>query len=412
MKKLLITVVMSVCVMAVSAIPARRGIWRTVTLGDGTQVQVELRGNEYMHFWQASDGRCFIKNEIGEYVLTQRESLLSRAETNKARVRGNTGQQRSHYSSTEDGLGEYGKSGMGSVGSIGEVTIPVILVDFADKTFKEENDIEKMDRYFNEEGYSDESQCVGSARDYFLAQSFGIFNPHFPVVAKVTLSKGYAEYGGNDKDGNDKGVLAMVREAVGLAVDQGVDFSQYYVGKSVPLVSLIYAGLGESSGGDENTIWPHQLDLSSWTSTISGYSFKSYFVGNELSYYGGLDGIGTFCHEFGHGLGLPDFYCTNYSYEDESPFGNWSVMDTGCMINNGRSPVGYTAYERSYLGWLTIPEITSPQGVVLGDPDVEGSVPAVTDSAATGLLRKWAAAFWSQDLRIPRTSGETIRSTT
>ena len=377
MKKLLITVVMSVCVMAVSAIPARRGIWRTVTLGDGTQLQVELRGNEYMHFWQASDGRCFIKNESGEYVLTQRESLLSRAETNKARVRGNTGQQRSHYSSTEDGLGEYGKSGMGSVGSIGEVTIPVILVDFADKTFKEENDIEKMDRYFNEEGYSDESQCVGSARDYFLAQSFGIFNPHFPVVAKVTLSKGYAEYGGNDKDGNDKGVLAMVREAVGLAVDQGVDFSQYYVGKSVPLVSLIYAGLGESSGGDENTIWPHQLDLSSWTSTISGYSFKSYFVGNELSYYGGLDGIGTFCHEFGHGLGLPDFYCTNYSYEDESPFGNWSVMDTGCMINNGRSPVGYTAYERSYLGWLTIPEITSPQGVVLGDPDVEGSVPAV-----------------------------------
>ena len=377
MKKLLITVVMSVCVMAVSAIPARRGIWRTVTLGDGTQVQVELRGNEYMHFWQASDGRCFIKNESGEYVLTQRESLLSRAETNKARARGNTGQQRSHYSSTEDGLGEYGKSGMGSVGSIGEVTIPVILVDFADKTFKEENDIEKMDRYFNEEGYSDESQCVGSARDYFLAQSFGIFNPHFPVVAKVTLSKGYAEYGGIDKDGNDKGVLAMVREAVGLAVDQGVDFSQYYVGKSVPLVSLIYAGLGESSGGDENTIWPHQLDLSSWTSTISGYSFKSYFVGNELSYYGGLDGIGTFCHEFGHGLGLPDFYCTNYSYEDESPFGNWSVMDTGCMINNGRSPVGYTAYERSYLGWLTIPEITSPQGVVLGDPDVEGSVPAV-----------------------------------
>lgn len=377
MKKLLITVVMSVCVMAVSAIPARRGIWRTVTLGDGTQLQVELRGNEYMHFWQASDGRCFIKNESGEYILTQRESLLSKAETNKARVRGNTGQQRSHYSSTEDGLGEYGKSGMGSVGSIGEVSIPVILVDFADKTFKEENDIEKMDRYFNEEGYSDENYCVGSARDYFLAQSFGIFNPHFPVVAKVTLSKGYAEYGGNDNDGNDKGVLAMVREAVGLAVDQGVDFSQYYVGKSVPLVSLIYAGLGESSGGDENTIWPHQLDLSSWTSSISGYSFKSYFVGNELSYYGGLDGIGTFCHEFGHGLGLPDFYCTNYSYDSESPFGNWSVMDTGCMINNGRTPVGYTAYERSYLGWLTIPEITSPQGVVLGDPEVEGSVPAV-----------------------------------
>lgn len=368
---------MAACVVAVSAIPARRGIWRTVTLSDGTQLQVELRGNEYMHFWQASDGRCFIKNENGDYIPTQREALLSTAETNKARIRANAGQQKSHYSSTEDGLGEYGKSGMGSVNSIGEVTIPVILVDFADKAFKEENTIEKMDRYFNEEGYHDEPNCVGSARDYFIDQSFGIFSPHFPVVAKVTLSKGYAEYGGNDSDGNDKAVLAMVREAIGLAVDQGVDFSQYYVGKSVPLVSVIYAGLGEAGGGDEDTIWPHQLDLSSWTSSISGYSFKSYFVGNELSYYGGLDGIGTFCHEFGHGLGLPDFYCTNYSYEDESPFGNWSIMDSGCMINNGRAPVGYMAYERSYLGWLTIPEVNSPQGIVLGDPEVEGSVPAV-----------------------------------
>ena len=52
-------------------------------------------------------------------------------------------------------------------------------------------------------------------------------------------------------------------------------------------------------------------------------------------------------------------------------------MDTGSMLNQGRAPVGYMAYERSYLGWLTIPEIDSPQGVVLGNPHVEGSVPAV-----------------------------------
>lgn len=376
MKKLLITTVLATCLLSASAIPARRGIWRTVTLDDGTSVRVELRGNEYMHFWQALDGRCFI-NENGAYVPMEKEKLLNMAMQNKARLKGESLPMKSHYSSTEDGLGEYGKSGMGSVGSIGEVTIPVILVDFADVTFKEQNTMEKMDRYFNEEGYHDEQFCVGSARDYFLSQSYGIFNPHFPVVAKVTMPKGYAEYGANDSRGNDKGVITMVREAVKQAAEQGVDFSQYYVGKSVPLVSLIYAGKGEASGGDENTIWPHQFDLPSFNMSMSGFSFKSYFVGNELSYYGGLDGIGTFCHEFGHGLGLPDFYCTNYSYDDESPFGNWSIMDSGSMLNNGMAPVGYMAYERSYLGWLTIPEVTSPQGVVLGDPDVEGSVPAV-----------------------------------
>ncbi len=377
MKKFLITTFLVTCLLTVSAIPAQRGIWRTVTLDDGTLVQVELRGNEYMHYWQAKDGRCFIAGENGAYSPVEKENLLNMAMQNKARLRGETGPWKSHYSSTEDGLGKYMKSGMGSVSSIGEVTIPVILVDFADVVFKEENTMEKMDRYFNEEGYQDEYLCAGSARDYFLSQSFGIFNPHFPVVAKVTMPKGYAEYGENNSRGNDKGVLALVREAVRLAAEQGVDFSQYYVGKSVPLVSLIYAGLGEAGGGDENTIWPHQSDLPTYNMSMSGYSFKSYFVGNELAYSGGLDGIGTFCHEFGHGLGLPDFYCTDYSYEDESAFGNWSIMDTGSMINSGRAPVGYTAYERSYLGWLNIPEVDSPQGVVLGDPEVEGSVPAV-----------------------------------
>ncbi len=377
MKKLLISTILAMCLLTVSAIPAMRGIWRTVTLDDGTLVQVELRGNEYMHFWQAKDGRCFILSENGAYVPVEKDALLNMAMQNKARMKGTATPQKSHYSSTEDGLGEYMKSGMGSVNSIGEVSIPIILVDFADATFKEANTIEKMERYFNEEGYHDEQYCVGSARDYFLSQSFGIFDPHFPVVAKVTLSKGYAEYGGNDSRGNDKGVLAMVREAIKLAVEQGVDFSQYYVGKSVPLVSFIYAGLGEASGGDDDTIWPHQFDLPTFNMSMSGYSFKSYFVGNELNYYGSLDGIGTFCHEFGHGLGLPDFYCTNYNYEDESAFGNWSIMDTGSMLNNGRAPVGYLAYERSYLGWLTIPEVTTPQGVVLGDPEEEGSVPAV-----------------------------------
>ena len=379
MKKFFLTIMMAAFAISMNAIPAKRGIWRTITLDDGTQVKVELRGDEYMHFWKAEDGRCFTKNEAGRYELTDHETIIKQAEENRERMRPANNPHRSHYASTADGLGEYGKSGMGSVNSIGEVVIPVVLVEFADSLFKPENTIEKMDRYFNEPGYADEPGCVGSARDYFISQSYGIFKPSFPVVAKVQVSKEYAYYGGNDGDerGKDKNVIAMVREAVKLASEQGVDFTQYYVNGSVPLVSFIYAGLGEASGGDENTIWPHQLDLPSYIQNINGVTIKSYFVGNELGYYGSLDGIGTFCHEFGHGLGLPDFYCTNYSYNDESPFGNWSIMDTGSDMSQGRAPVGYMAYEKSYLGWLHIPELTEEQGVTLGDPVVEGSVPAV-----------------------------------
>lgn len=377
MKKLFTILAMTFCVIGMQAIPAKRGIWRTVKLEDGTSLRVELRGNEYTHYWQSEDGRCFIHQQDGAYVQKSKEELIEQGWANRAQARGTDGPQRSHDGSTADGLGEYGRSGNGSVNSIGAVTIPVILVEFADMEFQPAHTIDKMYRYFNEEGYHDESYCVGSARDYYLAQSYGIFSPSFPVLAKVKLTKGYAEYGANDKDGHDKNVMSMVREAIIAAVDQGVDFSQYYVNNSVPLVSFIYAGQGEADGGEENTIWPHQSDLPSYSTLLGGYKFKSYFVGNETNGSNKLDGIGTFCHEFSHGLGLPDFYCTNYSYEDESSFGNWSIMDSGCYINNGYAPVGYTAYERSYLGWLNIPEITTPQGIVLGDPEVEGSVPAV-----------------------------------
>ena len=43
-----------------------------------------------------------------------------------------------------------------------------------------------------------------------------------------------------------------------------------------------------------------------------------------------LDGIGTFCHEFSHCLGLPDFYSTvNVPYYG---MGSWSLMDEGCKL--------------------------------------------------------------------------------
>ena len=79
-------------------------------------------------------------------------------------------------------------------------------------------------------------------------------------------------------------------------------------------------------------------------------------------------GMGVFCHEFGHALGLPDFYNTDPAVTlSRNPFGYWSIMDAGPYVNNANAPIGYTAYERSYLGWLKLKELTSPQTVKL-DP--------------------------------------------
>ena len=47
---------------AAMAVPAKRGLWSTITLSDGTQVRVELRGDEHLHYLQATDGTCYVKN--------------------------------------------------------------------------------------------------------------------------------------------------------------------------------------------------------------------------------------------------------------------------------------------------------------------------------------------------------------
>lgn len=60
-----------------------------------------------------------------------------------------------------------------------------------------------------------------------------------------------------------------------------------------------------------------------------------------------VEGIGTFCHEFSHCLGLPDFYDTNYN----GHFGmaSWSLMDSGSYNDDGYTPIGYSAYEKEFM---------------------------------------------------------------
>lgn len=379
--------------------------------GSGSTVMLYKHGDMGLAFYTTLDDRIVIRNAAGHlvYALEQDgglvpsevrvhdiarrsaselkfalEGALSPAAYGEARrqasgsgvLRSASPIQRSHYASTTDGLGKYGTSALGSQPSIGKFNIPVIMVEFADTKFKESTTAEYMTRFYNEEGFNDvpgvRYQLYGSVRDYFLDQSRGLFDPTFDVVAKVTLSNGYAYYGANNSYGADRNAYAMVREAVTLAQAQGVDFTQYVDATkgNVPLVSILYAGQGEATGGDENTIWPHQYDFPTVQSNIGGTRFGSYFVGNEL--YGNYPmGMGVFVHEFCHALGLPDFYDPTYSYEGNQPFGLWSVMDGGPYNEGSYSPVRMTAYERSYLGWLSIPEMKETQAVTLSDPDAD-----------------------------------------
>lgn len=363
------------------ATPARPNFKKTLTLVDGTTIEAKLVGNEYKHYWLGADGNAYTKQEGTElYKQISQEELNTRAQIRRGAPR------KAIYASTSDGLGKYGQSGLGAVNSIGEYTIPVIMVEFSNKKFKQTTTVEKMERYYNEEGYDDEEGCVGSVRDYFISQSRGMFVPTFDVVGKVSLSKTYQTYGSGDEGVNE--IIQLTKDAVEAAVDQlDTDFSQYVrtttnvngTKTGVPLVCILYAGYGQATGSPAgaatNTVWPCEIDCNQ---SMSGTFFNSLFVGNELYSDDTLMGMGVFCHETGHALGLPDFYCTDYTYSYDDAFSNWSIMDTGCYVNDGRSPIGYTAYERSYLGWLDIPTYT---------PGSEQTLVPYTDETGTTAVK-------------------------
>lgn len=56
---LLMSLFMLTSIMA-HAIPARPGIWRTITLKDGTTVKAMLKGDETMNFYEDKEGNVYM----------------------------------------------------------------------------------------------------------------------------------------------------------------------------------------------------------------------------------------------------------------------------------------------------------------------------------------------------------------
>lgn len=259
-------------------------------------------------------------------------------------------------------LKSIGSASTAPLPSKGSPKVPVILVQFADLKFSiADTDaavVENYELFFNGgEGVrpgqvGHESYC--SVREYYNLQSAGQFTPEFTIIGPVTLSESYKYYGENSGSSNDIRINAFYSEACSLAVrDFSVDWSIFdnKGNGSVSLVFFLYAGVGENSSDDTYAIWPKE-SASSKTITYGDASvtFGAFGATCEL-YQSWQDGIGPIVHELGHGLGLPDFYDTNYQ-----AFGMdiWDVMDSGCYQMLGAHPCNMSAYEREFMGWSSI----------------------------------------------------------
>lgn len=263
----------------------------------------------------------------------------------------------------------------------------VILAQFADLGFKHKRaDFEAL---LTKEGYS-MNNASGSAKEYFDAQFGGSVDFEFSVSDIVTLSQDLAYYGGSTSVAkgveSDKNPEEMVIEACRL-VDPHIDFSLYDDDGDgeVDNVFVFFAGGDEAEGAGDDCIWSHAWyikDGAGRNLVLDGKTINRYACTSEMTRYQDasgkivqrLAGIGSFCHEYSHTLGLPDMYDTDYEASGGQADALWistSLMDGGNYNNLGSAPPNFNAIEREILG-LSEPVVIERSGVYRLEPVDKG----------------------------------------
>jgi M6 family metalloprotease-like protein len=338
-------------------------------LPDNTTLTVFLHGDEFFNYSSTEDGYAIVKNKHGfyEYAFGNEEGhfVASGVKSHDLTMRSKSEEQ--FLSSFPKGLpttsqklmqenrtkrlAEF-RSSMATQAfpTIGNMKALVLLVEYQDVRFVYSN--ERMDRFFNQTGYSDDN-VGGSAKDFFRSSSFDQYQPEFVVVGPITLPNNRAYYGGENKP-----AWQMVTHGCDIAKRElGLDFSQFDANSDgeVDVVYCVFAGYDRAQGGGDDCVWSHASGIGGVS--YDGKRLGKYACSSELRGNSGniLVGCGTFCHEFGHVLGLPDMYETDdIANGDCQTPDSWTTMASGGYNNNGKHPPLYSAYERHILNWINL----------------------------------------------------------
>lgn len=224
----------------------------------------------------------------------------------------------------------------------------MILVSFPDQapTYTTAN----VDSLLNETGYNVNGQS-GSFRDYYLAASYGLLTINSDVMGWYTAPFNKSTYGYSN---GFTAAVPLIRMAVDSAEAHGVNFAQYDGDGdgSVDVVMVLHSGRGAEESGNNSDIWSHRWVLAGASLQVSydGKWINDYIIQPEKYGSTNITNIGVICHEFGHALGLPDLYDTDYT---SSGLGNWCLMSGGSWNNSGKTPPHMSAWCKQELGWAT-----------------------------------------------------------
>src|SRR3989475_8429707 len=258
----------------------------------------------------------------------------------------------------------------------GTVRVLVLLVDFQDVPPAAAHTGAYFDSFYN-----DASAGAKSFRAYYTEVSLGALTVQATVIPtwfhSVHPMSYYGADGSRPPDDANGPIYRLVTETVQLA-DPSVNFATFDSNGDgvVDHLTVIHAGAGQESGGSSDLIWSHRwavLDADPSTPgsqalIADGVEIYGYTMESEDS------PLGVAAHEFGHDLGLPDLYDTDYS---SAGAGVWDIMSGGSWtgVPAGTSPAHFSAWSKIRLGWLTPTDVTTSLiGTAIPQVETNGTV--------------------------------------
>ena len=401
LKQLSLIVCLMLCSLTTWAAKAE-SIPVQVRQADGSVITVILCGDEHINWYTTLDGVLLVQGtdnnyyigkveKSGNLIATQQlahealtrsqaeRNLIAKQDKEKffAYVNKIAEESENAYNNSPLTRGPIVDSGYGGVPYFPHTGSPkalVILAEFQDTTFTIQDTKKVFTNYLMNEGHFTETpygqnQNYKGVRGYFKDCSYGQFTPEFDVVGPVKLPKPQAIYGEGIYDRMD-----LLLPDVCEAVDDSVNFAEYDANNDgmVDLVYVIYAGHSANySGNKETDIWPKSGTVNI-SNTYDGKRIRRYGVSNELAGKENkkkekekINGIGLFCHEFSHTLGLPDIYAIDKKAKNQNDQGMefWDLMDGGTEVRGGRVPASYLAWEREVMGWMNIDELKKDSSI-------------------------------------------------
>nr|WP_223192808.1 immune inhibitor A domain-containing protein [Paenibacillus sedimenti] len=308
-------------------------------------------------------------------------------------------------------------------GPVREDKVLVLLTEFSD--FKHNNVIQEPGYMyandFNRDHYQKlmfgdtdftlfDGSKIQTFKQYYEEQSGGSYTVDGYVSDWLTVPGQAAQYGDdNPAGGHDnlspKGPRDLVKDALNAAVATGLNLADYDKFDLYDLdgdgdqnepdglvdhLMIIHAGTGQEAGGGQlgdNAIWSHRWTLNG-VYPIAGTTAQVDYWGGRMAAYDYTiqpeDGaVGVFAHEFGHDLGLPDEYDTQYTGQGE-PVASWSIMSGGSWNGKiaGTAPSSFSPQNKEFFqktmggNWANISEIDAAD-------ITESGISAIIDQSVT-----------------------------